>query len=101
VLKAIREEDPSKVVLIFDELGGGTQEVSGFNFGRDVLATLREEGVSVIFNTQITDLAKVAEEELGAQCVQLNKRHEIKSGIGTGDMEGLLERSGIKKFLKK
>jgi Trp operon repressor len=99
VIEASRGQNPHEVVVIFDELGEGTQELSGDKLGCDVLTALKKLGVSVAFNTQITSLAEYAKQQLGAQCMQFTADHQISPGIGTGDMEGLRQRSGLDKAL--
>ena len=101
VLKAAAKVKPSEVVLAFDELGEGTQESSGYELGRDVLIYLQKMGVSVIFNTQITPLAQFAEKELCALCMRLTIDHEMHIGIGSGDMEGLRERTHLNEILNR
>jgi hypothetical protein len=100
-IEAAESENPTEVVLVFDELGEGTQEVSGDKLGRDVLAKLKRMGVSVVFNTQITSLAEFAEKELCAQCMRFTIDHKMSFGIGSGDMEGLRETSRLNEVLKK
>jgi dsDNA-specific endonuclease/ATPase MutS2 len=95
VIKDSKEVDPKKVVLIFDELGEGTQESSGDKLGRDLLTRLGNSGISIIFNTQITSLAEYAQDKLGAQCMKFSVDHRIYPGIGSGNMDDLRERSGL------
>lgn len=99
-IDAIKKVDPSEVVLIFDELGEGTQETSGYELGRDVLTALNGRHISVIFNTQIQDLAAYVEKTLGGKCMRFSVDHKIEPGIGTGGMESLRERSGLNDALK-
>jgi len=100
VLNASKNVNPAEVIVVFDELGEGTQELSGDKLGRDVLTKLKERGVSVLFNTQITSLAEYAEKELCAICLRFDANHHMSSGIGTGDMEGLRKRSGLDDALR-
>ena len=99
ILKAIRQTDSSKIVLIFDELGTGTQEAAGLKLGQDLLRSLAGRNISVIFSTHITALAEFAQEELGVECLQFTKDHRILPGIGTGEMEVLRKDTGFDQLL--
>lgn len=88
-----------EVVLVLDELGSATQEISGLELGKDVLAALRQKGISVLFSTQILALAKHAETHLGAKCFKLDADHRISAGIADGGMSELRQRSGLDKLL--
>ncbi len=99
-IDAAKKVDPSEVVLVFDELGEGTQEISGDRLGRDVLTKLNDQHMSVIFNTQIQSLAEYVEQKLGGKCMRFTFDHKVEPGIGTGGMEALRERSGLNDILK-
>ena len=100
IMKGIRKVDGSQVVLVFDELGAGTQEVSGLTLGQDLLTKLSERnGISIVFNTQITSLAEFAQSKLGARCFQLDANHQILPGIGPGGMDDLRDRLGLNRLL--
>jgi len=100
IMKGIRKVDGSQVVLVFDELGAGTQEVSGLTLGQDLLTKLSERnGISIVFNTQITSLAEFAQSKLGARCFQLDANHQILPGIGPGGMDELRDRLGLNRLL--
>jgi len=101
VLGEALQHKGNEVILVLDELGSATQEQSGFELGCDVLKTVQQHEISTIFSTQIQDLAQFAQEELGAQCFQLNSQHQIFDGIGDGGMAELRKRSGLDKLLKK
>ena len=60
ILKEIQNVHNSKVVLVLDEVGTGTQEMDGHKLGKDVLSKLSNIGVSVLFSTQIQSLAEFA-----------------------------------------
>jgi hypothetical protein len=100
VLKQALEHQGKEVVLVLDELGSATQEVSGLELGKDVLTALRKKGISVLFSTQILGLAKFAETNLGAKCFKLDASHRISAGIADGGMSELRKRSGLNKLLK-
>ena len=100
ILKEIKNVHNSKVVLVLDEIGTGTREVDGLKLGEDVLAKLSEMGVSVLFSTQITSLAEFARDELGAQCLRVDEKHNLSIGIGRGGMDSLRKRKGLDKLLK-
>ena len=100
IMQGIRKEEGSKIVLVFDELGAGTQEVSGLTLGRDLLTKLSERsGISIVFNTQITSLAEFAQSKLGARCFQLDADHQVLPGIGPGGMDELRDRLGLNRLL--
>jgi len=101
VMKAVNRSSGKNIVLILDELGTGTQEVSGFELGRDLLTDLAEKGVSVVFNTQITSLAEYAQDNLKALCFQLDRRHRIQPGIGDGGMNTLRKTTGLDRLFKQ
>lgn len=95
------EKVPSHKSLIFiDEIGKGTQESSGFEFGQKVLKKLSENGNSVVFNTQIIKLAEYAKDNLGAICLKVNDKHQFQPGIGEGMMKELIHEIGLDKYLK-
>lgn len=100
ILKEIKNIHNSKVVLVLDELGTGTQEMDGDKLGKDVLSKLSDMGVSVLFSTQIQSLAEFARDELGAQCLKVDEKHGLSVGIGTGGMDSLRRRKGLDKLLK-
>lgn len=99
IFKAIKGKDGNQIVVFLDELGTGTQEDDGLDLGKDVLAALQRRGVSVIFSTQITDLARYAQLELGAECLQFDAQHRISKGIGTGQLTTLRKTSGLDRYL--
>lgn len=100
ILKEIQNIHNSKVVLVLDEVGTGTQEMDGHKLGKDVLSKLSDMGVSVLFSTQIQSLAEFARDELGAQCLKVDEKHGLSVGIGTGGMDSLRKRKGLDKLLK-
>lgn len=100
ILEGIDQANGGSVVLILDEIGTGTQESSGLELGRDLLYTLSKKGVSVLFSTQITELAEYAERELEAQCFQVDEDHRIEPGIGAGGMDRLRKKKGLDKLLQ-
>lgn len=99
VLEAFERCSGNEAVAVIDELGTGTQEGSGLEFGRDLLRELNRRGVSVVFSTQITELAQFAETELNAHCVQFDRRHRVREGIGTGDIEALRKEYGLNELM--
>lgn len=100
VLEGTKGIDGSKVVLILDELGSATQENSGYELGVDLLKSLSEKHISVLFSTQIMKLARYAEQELGGICYKFSPNHSMQKGIGDGGMDSLRERMGINGLLK-
>ncbi|MFH1505419.1 MAG: hypothetical protein ABIE94_00305 [archaeon] len=99
VLLESRHYHPSEVMVILDELGTGTQEASGLDVGKDVLAKLQRMGIPTLFSTQITDLATFAEDELGAQCFKFDRHHGITPGIGDGGAKDLMKRMGLARLV--
>ncbi|MFA4996003.1 MAG: hypothetical protein WC536_02570 [Patescibacteria group bacterium] len=89
----------SEMVVIVDELGEGTQESSGEVFGKRLLATLADKGITTLFTTQILGVAEYAQDYLDAQCYRLDAKHRMWSGIGGGQFEALLKERGIEKLL--
>ena len=86
---------------MFDELGSATQENDGFELGKDLLATLQEKGVSVIFSSQIQSLATWAVNDLGAICFWMDRDHRLFEGINDGGMGELRQEMGINDLLVK
>jgi len=99
VLEAIEDSDSNGFVIVLDEVGTGTQQMAGLTLGRKLLSKLAESGCSVIFSTQITELAEFAESELNAQCFQFDLDHQISTGIGTGGAELLIEQLEMQDLL--
>lgn len=99
ILESLNGTSENKVVLVLDEVGTGTQEIDGFVFGKKLLRKLADSKCSVIFSTQIVDLAKYAKDTLGAECFNFNLQHEITPGIGRGGIENLMSEIGVDKLL--
>jgi hypothetical protein len=100
ILESLNGTSKNGVVLVLDEVGTGTQEIDGFAYGKKLLIKLAGAQCSIIFSTQITDLAKYAQENLGAECFSFNLQHEIKPGIGRGGVENLMAEIGVDELLK-
>jgi len=99
ILESLQDADPSKTLFILDEVGTGTQEVDGFDFGKRLLTRLTGSKCSVIFSTQITELAKFAEEKLQAACYSFDIKHGIRPGIGRGGINTLMKEIGMEELL--
>ena len=99
LFKGIGEVPPGESIVFIDEIGKGTQEAAGINIGKKILRTVKERSYSLIFNSQILQLAEFAEQELGAKCFVVNKDHEFVEGIGDGQMDELLKEKGLDKYL--
>jgi len=99
LLEELKKCSSSDIVLFIDELGTGTQESGGYEYGKRLLQTLNKHGSSVVFATQILELAKFAQTKLGAQCVNFSLDHTIRPGIGKGGHKELMEKVGIDKLL--
>ena len=89
----------SEIIMFIDEVGTGTQEVSGFEYGKRLLKKLAGLKCSIVASTQITDLAKFAEQELGATCFNFDLKHRVKPGIGSGGLEKLISKLEMDKLL--
>ena len=100
ILEGIKNANPGEVVVVLDELGAGTQEVDGLDFGKNVLRKLRKLNVSVLFSTQIIGLAQYAQTSLDAKCFKFNSEHTISPGIGTGHIKELIAKNGLDTLLE-
>ena len=100
ILEGIKGVPGREVVLVLDEVGTGTQEMAGFEIGRDLLLKLADQEISVLFSTQITSLAEFAQSDLSAMCFQLDEKHRVSEGIGDGGMDKLRKRKGLNKLLR-
>lgn len=100
LLENIAKVPSEKSVIFIDEIGKGTQESAGLVLGKRLLDTMAKRHYSVIFNTQIMDLAKYAEQTVQAKCLKVDKNHQFSPGIGEGEMEELVKEIGLDKYLK-
>ncbi len=99
LLENIAKVPSEKSVIFIDEIGKGTQENAGLVLGKRLLDTMSKKHYSVIFNTQIMDLARYAEQTVQAKCLKVNKNHQFAAGIGEGEMEELVKEIGLDKYL--
>lgn len=99
MLEGLNGSRKNGTVLILDEVGTGTQEIDGFAYGKKLLEKLSKSSCSIIFSTQILDLAKYAQDELDAQCFNFDLNHRISPGIGGGGIEKLMAEIGIQELL--
>lgn len=95
LLDVMSKHEPNGVLLLLDEIGTGTGDQNGLEIGRNLLPRYAGSGCSVVFSTQIPDLAKFAVDNLKAVCLQFLPGHVIKPGIGIGDINHLLKEVGI------
>ncbi len=100
ILEVLKHEDGRNVLLIIDELGTGTQESAGLKMGKQLLIKLSDYGVSLLFSSQIIQLAVYARENLGAECFRVDNRYRILPGIGDGEMMSLMSEISINKLLQ-
>lgn len=100
VAEAIQENKNNKIVVIIDELLTGTQEDAGFDLGKKYLHMLKKQGCSVLFVTQITQLANYAKTELGARSFYFDGHGNLHEGVGVGNAQKLAEEVGLMKFLE-
>jgi len=87
-------------LIFIDEIGKGTQQESGLGLGKDILTALKKGGNSVLFNTQILELAKYAQDNLNAACYKVDENHQFVRGIAGGNIEKLVKEIGLDKFLE-
>lgn len=92
VLKAVKETNKKNLIVFVDELGSATQEVSGKEFGTQILNKLFESHCSAVISTQILELAHYARENLKMECYKVNINHEFSFGIGDGGAMHLVEQ---------
>ena len=98
ILTELKNNKENGIFLVIDDLGSAAGEIDGFPFGKNVLQLIREAHVSAIVSTQITALAEFAEKELGAKTFQFDLQHNIKPGIGKGNLSGLMKKVGLDEF---
>ena len=96
VLEAVSKTKKEEILTVIDELGTGTQESLGLITGKKILEKLSNSKTSVLFSTQITELAKHAEEELNTISYKFDIDYNITSGIGTGGVDNLIEKLELK-----
>lgn len=101
LLESLEECEKNGIILFLDEIGTGTQEMAGLDFGKKLLRKLSESGCSVVFCTQITELAEYAKNELEAKCFKFNLHHQISTGIGLGGIDVLMNKIGIDELLNQ
>ncbi len=101
VVDSLNSVAGSEVLLIFDEMGTGTQEDAGLSLGKDVLRALSSKGMSLLFNTQIQDLALWAHKEVGAVCLYVDNERFWHLGVRDGGLKQLRETSGFDSKLKQ
>lgn len=100
VLIAVKESNENGILVVMDELGTGTQEVSGVELGMKVLEVLNSKKCSVIFSSQITSLIEHARDTYGALPFKFNLAHEIQPGIGTGEIGLLISKLNMDELLE-
>lgn len=99
VLRAVEQSPENDIVVFLDEVGTGTQEADGLGLGEKILTKLGRSGCSIVFSTQITALAKKAQDEMNALCYQIDLGHHIRPGIGGGGAELLAKQLGVAQLL--
>ncbi|MDB4984255.1 MAG: hypothetical protein JWM20_434 [Patescibacteria group bacterium] len=100
VAEEIEKNKDNKIVVVIDELLTGTQEADGLEIGRQYLRMLSRKKCSILFVTQITQLAQFSKDELGANCFYFDKDGSMKPGIGRGNARHLAEEVGLEKYLE-
>ena len=61
---------------------------------------LYEKKASVLFSTQILNVAQYAEKEFDAKCFYVDKKHKFQKGIEGGGLDKLLKEEKLSKYLK-
>jgi len=100
VLRSIRESAQNGSVVVLDEVGTGTNSTAGMAIGQKFLQAFAKEGCSMVFSTQIPELAHHAEANFKAICYNFEFDHTISPGIGTSDADRLIARLGVDKLLE-
>jgi len=98
LLEAAQKIEPAAMVLFLDEVGTGAPQSVGFDFGKRLLLSLGKSKPSIVFSTQMLELAQFAEDN-GAVCYTFNLDHEVSRGIGASDAEELIRREGLEELL--
>lgn len=101
LIRSLKKVDGREAIVILDEVGTGTQEDSGYEVGKRLLDTYQMYKATIVFSTQITDLAEHARDKHGACCYKIDPDHKITSGIGDGQVENLLCRTKLDRLLVK
>ncbi|MFH0804969.1 MAG: hypothetical protein V1916_02110, partial [Patescibacteria group bacterium] len=101
VFQGIEGIPGNQIVLVLDELGSATQAASGMSLAMRVLSQLHQRHVSLLFSTQISEVAEQAEQQFGARCFQVDRQHRLIPGIGDGQMEALVQEAGLGKYIGK
>jgi len=94
-----KQHDPNRILAIIDELGGATGHDDGTRLGIRVLTELKNLGCSVMFNTQIGNVAQYASDQLGALVYQVDLNHRIRPGVGKSNLDALIDAEGLGKLL--
>ncbi|MEI6378106.1 MAG: hypothetical protein WCO55_00460 [Candidatus Falkowbacteria bacterium] len=100
IFEELENTAKDKVLVFIDEIGKGTQELEGIQVGKDVLKELSRRGYSVVFSTQMTELAEYVKSNLGALCIKVDRNHKFSEGIGTGQLIELSKTVGLDKYIK-
>jgi hypothetical protein len=99
LMKEIKEVPVHESLIFIDEIGKGTQQDAGMELGMAILSSLSKGGNSVLFNTQILELAEYAQNRLNAVCYKANKEFEFTKGISGGEISELIKEVGLDKYL--
>ena len=99
VFKGIENVSGKNIVLVLDELGSATQEKEGFELALKILEKIYNLKASLLFSTQILDVAREAEKRFDAKCFKVDKQHKLIPGIAGGELQELIKEAGLKKWL--
>lgn len=100
ILEVLEKAPNNGIVLILDEVGEGSQELAGYEYGKKLLQKLAQYKCSILLNTQITELAEYAQDDLEAKCFSFDLEHRISDGIGDGGLDKLMAKIGLSKMLE-
>lgn len=98
ILEGIKNSHSNSTVIMLDELGSGAQNEDGIDFGKKMLKALHKQKVSTIYNTQLPEVAKYSEQDLGAVCFKFDLDHHVTKGVGKGGANLLAKQIGIDKY---
>ncbi|MFC1756614.1 hypothetical protein ACFLZC_00430 [Patescibacteria group bacterium] len=101
IFEEIKKVPGKDVLLVLDELGSATQQEAGMHLAMRILRTVHERGISLLFSTQILNVAEEAKKLFGATCFKVNKKHQLSPGIAGGNLDELVKSTKLNKLLLK
>ncbi len=100
IFKGIYKVPGGNILLVLDELGSATQQEDGMDLAMDILEAVYRRKISLIFSTQILNVAEQAEKRFNTKCFKVDAKHHLQPGIAGGDLKALIKKSKLKKYLK-